>query len=181
MKMNVCYSFVLVTFVFFGCSKGPESYLAHFANGDNGLIQEKSDQYYSYELHYRTPEFLALIELSDDLNRKNYDDVLVEYGDLDYYLLKIKGTRGRKESELESLFSFSFKNRIKQRLDLEVLEPVMYHYENSSGVLGEHRILLAFKRFTDKDRIIIVDGLDQQSHRFIFSDSSIKKIPSLHL
>lgn len=181
MKFNI---YVLFCFVLYSCSADRISYLDYVNDPDHGLVSVQATDNCIYSLQYRTAEFMVLIETGDEtVNSREFDAILEEYDDLEYYLLTIKNREPRNtNSNLSQQLNFEFKNEIALSTQMDDINPSLYHFEGGLETFGEYRCLLGFQKLADFDRLITIRAFDVDSIiQFNISQESISKIPELSI
>jgi hypothetical protein len=170
-----------------GCSKirlSPKDYISHCNNIKNGLIVYAETDSFKYTLQYRTAVYQALIESGIHYKKEQLERQIEEYSGLEYYLLTIqsKSMHSKAEPNLKYL-SFDLQNAISLWAT-DTLKPVMFQFENSSGVSPLKRFSLAFEIPKDSmaDRQLIIDHyLDDRSVRLLIPGLAIQNLPNIRL
>jgi hypothetical protein len=169
------------------CTKSQLSakeYLSYCNSSENGLIVNTETDSFKYSLQYRTPVYQALIESGINYKKEQLGKLVEEYSGLEYYLLTIqsKSMQSKAEPNLKYL-SFDLQNAISLWAT-DTLNPVMFQFENSSGVSPLKKFSLAFEIPRDSiiDRQLIIDHyLNDQRVQLLIPGSAIQNLPNIRL
>jgi len=161
-------------------------YIDYFNNPSTGLSIQQSTLNWIYKLQYRTPEFMALIELGNsNFSTSEFNEIADKYQEIDYYLLTIQGKKSSSFIEKKQLInhlSFDFKHQINQVTKYDSIIPVLYHFENGFDALGEFRCLLGFTKQGINDKQIAIKFFDNDKNiEFMISSQAIASIPTLDI
>lgn len=77
-----------------------EEYIQYCNNPENKLIVQEVTDSFEYFLQYRSPEFMAIMEMGKSVNQFKLTSLINEYQGLEYYTLKIKN---KNATSLEKL------------------------------------------------------------------------------
>lgn len=162
------------------CTIDRTSYVRYFNNPSSGLSDVYSSESWVYSLQYRSPELMALIEVGDSNPSKvEFEKIVENYKDLDYYLLTIKNKITVKDqSQITKYLSFSFRDQIKLLTNIEEKQADLYHYEGGLSSFGEHRCLLGFVKQEKMDNQISIERfVNDKNIQFNITQEAISKIP----
>lgn len=186
MSLNTYILAIFLCSIMASCSTDSKSYVAYVNDSSNGLFQENETQDWIYHLQYRTAEFMTLIELGGSSLASNvFKEKVENYKDLDYYLLSIKGknriTNSHKMKVVDHL-SFEFKYQINHVVNIDSMQPILYHFENGLNSFGEYRCLLGFEKQDNSDRKIVIKNFENDINiEFLITNQAIAAIPTLDI
>jgi len=185
---NSYFILTLIIALFIGCqSNDVHVFMAYFNDPTNGLIDKTETNLWEYYIQYRSPEYMALIELGEEIQTESLVEATKSYEDFDYYLFKMRSKKSAKAKSLFSneesqKYSMGWQKGIVLVQGIDTLEPSMIHFENLLGVTGEVRFLTAFEKMEDKNRTFLINSFnDDDVVQLELLASDLKKIPNINL
>lgn len=165
------------------CTNDKNAYINYFSDPNNGLSKSHTSANWVYKLQYRTPEYMALIEMEGE----NLDatTILDNYNGMDYFLLTIKSNAqhsNKLNTRVAEKLSFSYKNDIQKIVAQNSIHPELYHFENGLSAFGEYRCLFGFIKQNEVAQKLILREIDTDKEiEFNFSEEDISAIPNMSL
>jgi hypothetical protein len=181
-----------------GCNSGGltvEQYLAWFGRKGCPLNKTQEVRGYKYELHYVTPDFMALKEIPrEQLTRSLLRNDLKERDGLYYFLLritpaaeKLSELKDRESAEI-SWFSFGSQQTTMMIAGRDTMACKMIQFEPSMGILPYQSFSIGIAKPADSpnpDKDLVVEFYDKvntgQVIRFKYNEEDFKKIPQYKL
>lgn len=174
----------------------PYDYIKYIENPKHGLNLTVSEGINEYQIQYKTPEYM--IAKSEEKNSLPTDFVKKErkeFGDIEYFTLKIKTNSGEQDILKEGVksndqfggrvayFSFYMQNDLFLVRDQDTIPCSLYHFERTYNIAPYCTLLLGFdkkfKKFSSY-QILYVDRLfSNKIITFNFLKESFERIPKL--
>ena len=159
-----------------------EEYIQYCNNPENKLIVQEVTDSFEYFLQYRSPEFMAIMEMGKSVNQFKLTSLINEYQGLEYYTLKIKNKNATSLEKIDmNYMAFEFQQSIRM-VSLDSIEPAMFQFENSQGINPYYTFSIAFDIVTDSlhERLIRVDHFkNDKPVLFTIPIQTIRNLPKL--
>lgn len=172
-----------------------EQYLAWFGRKACPLNKTQEVRGYKYELHYVTPDFMALKEIPrEQLTPSVLRKDLKEREGLYYFLLritpateKLSELKDRESAEI-SWFSFGSQQTTMMIAGRDTMACKMIQFEPSMGILPYQSFSIGIAKPADSpnpDKDLVVEFYDKVNTgeviRFKYNEEDFKKIPQYKL
>jgi len=162
----------------------PSEYIQYCNDPENKLIAHQVTDSFEYFIQYRTPEYMAIMELDKSNNPAQLKSSIHEYHGLEYYVLKIKHREvSRLEKSNMNYMSFDFQQSIRM-VSLDSIRPVLFQFENTQGISPYYTFSIGFDSSLDSltDRTIRIDHFkNDKPVVFTIPIQTIRNIPKLKI
>lgn len=159
-------------------------YIQYCNNLENNLISKQVTDSFEYYLQFRTPEYMAIMEIGKNFDKQRLKSLINEYKGMEYYLLRIKSKYGfRKENINMQYMSFEFQKAIKM-IGLDTITPALFQFENTQGISPYFTFSIGFDIVPDSlfDRSIVVNHFrNDQAVVFNFPKDIFQSLPKLKI
>jgi hypothetical protein len=165
----------------------PEAFLDWINNPNNGLVKERSIDYFKLQVKYRPNQYIKRIQSVDTTTTT---DVTEEDRSTQHFELKILPNDVFKKQWLQwnkdNMYYLSFRLAQDIRLisDGDTLEPSYYHVERAYNLEDGKKVLLGFENLKpNADRVLTIDSevIPIGKVNFLFEGNDITKANSIQL
>ena len=185
---------ILCYVVLISCNQsfGPEKYKAWLENPENGLKKIIVRDSLTYELQYKTPEYIAISSNSnEDIDKSTIDQEVASLKGFLYFNLRVKDKENRNafmfegNTSIKDYVYFSMQNDLSLCSGADTLPCVQYQFEGHGGITPDI-VLIAFpceETVTKKGFTILYRSrlFSDKPVIFEFPKESFINIPKLNL
>lgn len=174
--------------------QAPEEYVIWVDDKNNGLKVEKTIEDFTYALHYKPLEYVALQELKkDSVSARELKETMERYSGLQYFTFRIStgGTGELLKKKLVNTndyyariqyYSFDMQKDLKLIEGIDTLECMLFHFERTYGVAPYATFVLGFPLTDGKqDKTLVYDEKIFGAGRIYLTiqAKNYKKLPSV--
>lgn len=170
-----------------------DEYMAWVKSENNGLLVSRTIGSLKISAQYKPAE-LRLLEQEESIEPDQYDKVIAEFKELQYFELMLLDKRGdlleltettSEKSELLDYFSFRMQNDISLIDGVDTLECKVFHFVRSYDLKNEKKFILAFEskstKITDKTLVVDLNLLQTGIIKLVYPESVTSNFPSLKM
>lgn len=174
----------------------PVNYVQFFENPKNELNLTQTEGLMEYQIQYKSPEYMISKSIeTDEISKEFVQKEKKEYGDMEYFTLKIKTNSGEQDILKEGVknneqfggrveyFSFHMQQDLFLVEENDTIPCTLYHFERTFGIAPYCTVLFGFEKKHKKLNSFQVLYLDRLFSNkvlpFNFKKESLKRIPRL--
>ncbi len=181
-------SFIILVFIFNACSSdlSPGEYISWIEDQDNGLLVKKEAAGVNYQLQYEPAAYKALKRVNPDkFSKATYQSMKERYKPMHHFLLKVSAVEEQRKTgeALPKYLAYDFQEYFRFIQDEDTIKKtVMYHLESSAGVSPWYKILLAYPKKSNTERLkleILKNELHSKNLGFSFETANYRKAPGI--
>jgi hypothetical protein len=176
----------------------PKDYLLWNEDPKNGMISEKNIGDFSFSVFYKTPEYLAVKELSDDtISKEEFTKHVKEYEGMQYFSFKIQALNSEEEllkvglnsendyySRIE-YFSFKMQKDFKLIEGKDTLDCKLFHFERNYGLAPNATFTMGFesnKKYHGSKSFLYEDKIFNSGNVYlVLKEKNLSNVPQISI